>query len=113
MGAKAIAQIHIDKRRYPRRRFASIATVYGSKTIQAQAIELSEGGMMLRSKTKLSLSSIVLVHFTIPEGKIQAQGRVIYSKPTEENPDFDYIGIRFTNISELERLSIKKFVQAG
>lgn len=109
--ARALVQIHIDKRRYPRRRIAANATVYGQKTIVAQALEVSEGGMMLRSKARISLSSLVLIHFSIPEGKIQAQGRVIYTKPAE-NPDFDYVGIRFTNITENERLMIKKFVQA-
>ncbi len=104
---------HYPSRRHERMAYKTQATVYLKGAVFAQTLEISEGGMLLGTPFRIPISSVLLIHFSLPDGQIRVQGRVIYTQHTKESASIhERTGIRFTAITENDSFLIRKFISS-
>jgi hypothetical protein len=100
------------ERRYPRKHYSGRAIIlYGTTTELGETIEISEGGLLLRTTLLLRPGDQVSVHFIIPNAYIRTTGEVIYLLPNLEDPNSCQVGVRFTSISDVDKSLIQKFIK--
>jgi c-di-GMP-binding flagellar brake protein YcgR len=101
---------HHQRRRYRRRKFSTPVGLWvGERFAIEKAVEISEGGALLRVQKPLETGRVYELQFFLPEGGfISAQAEVVYQ--LEPNTSEYYLGIRFINIPLRFQTLIREFV---
>ena len=98
-----------DRRSSPRATLGiPVAYRFGNTIAAALTINISHGGLAIRTTNPLSLDTPVKVRFRLPSGKseIEAQGRVAWADGRLG------MGVRFTKIGGSEQAQIDEYVQS-
>ncbi|MBU0987333.1 MAG: PilZ domain-containing protein [Proteobacteria bacterium] len=75
-----------------------------------RTLNVSEGGMLLETHVQIDLQSTVLLTIGLEDDLIEISGKVITSKPGNE--DKFEAGIQFTGIGEAELIILKLYIIA-
>jgi uncharacterized protein (TIGR02266 family) len=86
----------------------SVAYRFGNTIAAALTINISHGGIAIRTTNPLKVDTVVKVRFRLPSGKseIEAQGRVAWADQRLG------MGVRFTKIGESEQAQIDEYVHS-
>jgi uncharacterized protein (TIGR02266 family) len=86
----------------------SVAYRFGNTIAAALTINISHGGLAIRTTNPLSVDTPVKVRFRLPSGKseIDAQGRVAWADRRLG------MGVKFTKIDEADQAQIDQYVQS-
>jgi hypothetical protein len=105
------------QRRYKRRKFITPVGLWiGGRFVIEKAVEVSEGGILLRvdagADTPLRVGDMFELQFFLPRGNfISAQAEVVYL--LEPDSGEHYVGFRFLNVPLRIQKLIQEFVEYG
>jgi hypothetical protein len=102
----------IEGRRTPRRAFVHpVGILVGGRYLLEQALQLSEGGMLISAADKLDVAKQVVVTLVMPgAGYVVARGEIIYGKPAEKGQT--HYGVKFASLHLNQRRAIRNYVTA-
>jgi uncharacterized protein (TIGR02266 family) len=85
-----------------------VAYRFGNTIAAALTINISHGGLAIRTTSPLAVDTAVRVRFRMPTGKneVDAQGRVAWADPRLG------MGVKFTKISNPDQAQIDQYVQS-
>ena len=72
-------------------------------------MQVSEGGILIRTPATLRKGEIIIIHFMISTRYIRAEGEVLYLLPQEKKTPALRIGIGFKKITEAEQSWIRQY----
>jgi hypothetical protein len=99
-----------SRRRYRRRLCAGKAFIfYEGETTLSQALQVSQGGMLIATSGEFPQHAEISVHFFLEKHYIRAKGEVIYALPDTAGVRTTRIGVRFTTIAEGDIDFIRRF----
>lgn len=101
----------LDSRRFKRCRFISpIAVLCSGSNLLERCVEISEGGMLIRTDFHVPMGQKLELTFVLPDGEFVAtRGDTVYSFEPQRGEI--YVGIRFSANDFHGRESIRKFVE--
>lgn len=86
----------------------AILTTEPAKVLNAQILNLSEGGLGISLNTKMDIPSPLLIEFPIQNTPLKFQGEVVWSKASDNGKY--YCGMRFLQKDEYQDGILKKFL---
>ncbi|HYA25045.1 MAG TPA: PilZ domain-containing protein [Terriglobales bacterium] len=98
-----------DRRAYPRVKCGNSVEVYlslDSTPIRARAGDMSLGGCFVEMPNTLPKGTEIRIAVWVGDTKLWARGKVVYSTPGYG------IGVQFTELSEPEKLQLKRFLDS-
>lgn len=97
------------RRKFPRKSFRkSISYLAGGQGELVEGVEIGEGGISFRSKTKIELSQKVILNFFIPEGDFFSVV-ITLKNAHESNGEFVY-GTSFDEVSTSLKRQVRAYV---
>jgi hypothetical protein len=104
------------RRTYPRRLFKrTVGVLFKGQYFLAQAGEIGEGGLSIRTDLVLTEQEFVMVSFQIPGGNFVCLRAVVRSTQKSNNPGEEPVithGIAFSNIEFAIKRQIRSFVSS-
>lgn len=102
----------VESRRTPRRVYQRpVGLLIDGGYSLVSALQLSEGGTLFVSGSKLKLNSPIVVSLVLPgTGCVVARGELIYERP-HPSGGFQY-GVRFSELQRPQRRLIRNYVAA-
>lgn len=102
----------IEARRTPRRVFERpVGVLWRGEYGILRALELSEGGILFATNSKIPIHSLVAVTVLLPDGhSVVAKGEIIYEQPGEKMM-YRY-GVKFDSLPLHRRRLIRNYVAA-
>ncbi len=93
-------------RRFPRRRFREkIGVLHKGEYAMSGAVEIGEGGMLLKPESTPVIGDLVTVNFFIPaKDFITVMGQIIYKRGTE------FFGVRFLDLDFNSKRIIRDYI---
>ena len=83
---------------------AEVTYSVGGVGVTKRVTDLSEGGLFIETPVPVGVGTEMRVRFILDGQPVSAEGRVIYTQP------YVGMGIEFTGISDLGRLTICEYV---
>jgi uncharacterized protein (TIGR02266 family) len=86
----------------------AVAYRFGNTIAAALTINVSQGGLSIRTTNPLAVNTAVRVRFRLPNGKseVDAQGRVVWADQRHG------MGVKFTKIEPADQAQIDQYIQS-
>lgn len=102
-----------ERRRYPRID-ASIEVNfdYGMESFTEYTLNLSLGGLYIKTTRPLDMDALITVDFTLPgfDYSFRIRGKVVWKKSVETEEGPPGMGIEFTDVSKADEEALLQFV---
>ncbi len=101
-----------DRRKYPRVNVTIFMKLKNESDInmqESESIDISEGGICIKSKTKYSQGNIVILQLFLGDKLVDIEGKVKWMKQYKEG-NYD-LGIEYINVGNKDLEEIKKYME--
>ena len=101
-----------DRRKYPRVNvtiFIKLKNETDADIKEGETIDISEGGICIKSKVKYSIGNIVTLQLFLGNRLVDVGGKVIWTRNSKEN-NYD-VGIEFIEAKKEDLKEIKKYME--
>lgn len=110
-----------ERRQYLRIKFSGKVHIVNAYTdngiisnVVAEAINVSETGMMIQFSRPLKYGSLAIIYFTLPntlKQRIDAETKVVWNTPSGREGIYN-IGLQFVGIESLKQTFIRTFIMS-
>ncbi len=101
-----------DRRKYPRVNVTIFIKLKNESDLdikESETIDISEGGICIKSKVKYSIGNIVILQLFLGNKLVDIEGKVIWINNSKED-NYD-IGIEYKEAKKEDLEEIKKYIE--